>query len=200
MQSCHKKYHTTVQGQVINYGSRKPIADVKVFLQDGIGTSGSIVDGKTMGSGYAEVYTDSLGKFNISLEGEYEAFLGYMKDGYSSATDMMHSYPDGKTNNEILKMYADANFNPILQSKNTSYSTDTIFFDALTNSKTSTGWLNCTLNGIGPFSNIFSIDAPAIGDTYQFYTIKLTRNKIITTKTDSVFIKAFTTYRDTIYY
>lgn len=213
--SCvkNKEYHAIVRGKVINAGSKAPIDSVLVVLKDGISSGGGWFDlGNTSSDKKSYTYTDKEGFFELELIGEYSAYLGLSKKGYlyefneGGSVIGYKPFSDGLFENEILEMKADAWFNPILKSKEISNNTDTLFFEILSNHRSEydithgnpygiTGF-DREFYGIGPFTYSYR----SIGDTYQPFRMSLKRQGIKTIKIDSVYVKSFCTYEDTIYY
>jgi hypothetical protein len=213
--SCdeNKEYHTIVRGKVINVGSKAPIDSVLVVIRDGIPSGGGWFDlGNTSSDKKSYTYTDKNGFFEIELIGEHSAYLGLSKKGYlyefnEGGSVIGYKYFSNRVfENEILEMKADAWFKPILKSKEISHNTDTLFFEILSNHRSEydiihgnpygiTGF-HCEFYGIGPFTYSYR----SIGDTYLPFRIALKRQSIKTIRIDSVYIKSFDTYADTIYY
>lgn len=214
--SCekNKEYHTLIKGQVINAGSKASIDSVLVVIRDGIPSGGGWFDlGNTSSDKKNYTYTDKKGFFEIELIGEHFAYLGLSKNGYLYEFNEGGSiigykpFSNGVFENEILEMKANAWFKPILKSKEISNNTDTIFFEILSNHRSeydivhgnpysSTGF-GSEFHGIGPF---ITYSYGSIGDTYQPFKIELKRKGIKTVMIDSVYIKSFEIYTDTIYY
>ena len=207
-------YHTKISGTIINYGDRKPIAGVKVFIQEGISTSGSLLDDpNSKGEAYVETYTDSLGRFSLEIESELQPILFRVKEGYSPSTTSMGTaiLLGNKTYiNEVYEMLAEANFDPIIFSKNATVNDSVIFENIYNRYKKNNdnqiiGNDYLSINalryyyGIGSFRVYFD-EYPTTGDMYQPYRITLKRNGTTKEILDSVYIKAFETFKDTLYY
>jgi len=202
---------TTIEGTVINTGSRQPIDSVKVTVVDGRSGGDSFFGNiKTSGSGKIIVkYTGTDGKFSISIEGTspvlYLEKTGYefvvFSAGYGSS-DYFKSYKAGeKYKNEVLELWADSYFKPILKSKDQPYDDDNLWIVSLpyfTESKYDIYEDMYHFVGKGPF--LYNDYNGAIGDMYKKFKIKLIRNGITTEHKDSVFVKSLSTYTDTIYY
>jgi hypothetical protein len=212
LSSCKKNpapVITTIEGTVINIGSKQPIDSVKVTVVDGRSGSDSFFgSSKTSGTGKTVVkYTGTDGKFSISIEGS-SPVLYLEKTGYEfvyfreGSSDSFKEYNPGKKyTNEILELWANAYFNPILKGINCQ-SNDTVLFDVMFYNSLERAGFEHQYLGNGPFKYM-EWDAngyPGIGDKYLRYWFKYQIQGIWRAKIDSVFIKSFTTYTDTIYY
>jgi hypothetical protein len=208
--NCKKEQttpHTKISGHVYSTGSGKPIEGVKIYMYDGIGHSGGMVDlggGNTGGSSRRDsTVTDANGYFHIELDGE-EPVLYLFKQGYSfeyivdgAVIGIIPLYT-GESKNLEFEMDAWANFNPWFKgSKSLPY--DTILFDVLSKSGIKEGWLS-TFYGNGPHKFSSFDGYPTKGDKYKAYWLKYQINGIWHERVDSVYIPSFTTYTDTIYY
>jgi hypothetical protein len=199
---------TSIEGKVINSGSKEPVEGVLVTLQDGISSGGGIFETSNVGSGkQLTTYTIKDGSFKISIKGDYP-FLSLTKTGYhfnvlvEGALQNVKQYTAGGTyKNEILGLLAIAYFNPTFISKN-CIETDSIFFDAgnsIPLAFKKTGFLlfsnrpdKLNQGGKGLYAN---------GDFYYYYWMKYQIKGVWQPdRIDSVYIKSFTTYTDTIYY
>lgn len=206
--ACSKdhEYTTRVSGVVLNYGSKEPIDSVLIGLKDGVGASGfSVLPAST--DKRSVTYTDADGRFDIELSGEYGAFLFMEKEGYEFTNIEVKPYEDGDHDNEVLEMYAPAFFNPYFVS-NTTNKNFSIKMPLV--SKSTLGSSNYRFDfpggvyefeGEGPHQ-LGELFGPykGIGDTYIPYRMTVERNGKTTVNQDSVYIKSFETYRDTIYY
>jgi len=208
--ACSKKNETTtIEGKVLNIGSKQPIDSVQVFLRSGSPYSSSFLGGSTAGNGqYVSTYTDKYGYFKISMVGE-ELNLYLSKQGYrfvvfsvdGGSSDNFKSYNSGQHYvNEILELWADAYFKGEFKGQN-SVMTDSIYFDegkfveSLNVLRSRNHWNF----GNGPFSP-YNEGWIGIGDEYFAYWMRYQIHGVWHQKVDSVFIKSFTTYTDTIYY
>ena len=224
LSSCmDDEFTTTVSGKVVNFGSREPIEGAYVYLKDGVGSSGVVIyDGNTSSSKRSEVLTDANGEFTVSLTGEYEAFLSVGKEGYQEfivanegAAVGIKSYGfGGSYENQVLELKAEAGFNPLFVNTVPGQLTDSlIIFTDYTKPDVPANqlkdWLNTGWNTlcVGEQNcrvvSTASLDEHVIlttGDTYRVYQIAYTRNGQWETKIDSVYIKSFETFTDTIYY
>ena len=197
---------TTIDGHVINVGSKQPIDSVQVFLRFGSPYGSSFIGGSTGGNGhYVSTLTDKNGYFKISLTGE-ELNLYLSKAGYrfvvfsidSGTSNGFKYYNSGQNySNEVLQLWADCYFKAVFQGKN-SIDSDSIYFgegDFINYSK----MMNPYGYGNGPFSP-YGQGYKGIGDKYFKYWMKYQIKGIWHERIDAVFIKSFTTYTDTIYY
>ena len=214
---------TTVSGRVINFGSRQPIEGAIVQLKDGVGSDFFGVPGNTSSDKRNETVTDANGEFTVSLTGEHGPALGVSKEGYDFNPDWnsgvavgvkLYGRGGGEYQNEVFEMKAQAGFNPIFKSTVPVEPTDSlIIFSDYTKPDVPANelkdWLNTGWNHlyIGQQTSRFVPGAPAeeltkltTGDTYTPYQIAYTRDGQWYTKIDSVYIKSFEVYTDTIYY
>lgn len=197
---------TSIEGTVINIGSKMPVDSVEVIAVDGVSTYDTFFGtSNNSGSGrYVITYTDTNGKFNVNIKGNYPCIF-LVKDGYRfvvftyGSSENYKSYSAGKDyKNEILELWADAFFNPVLQGLS-CISSDSILFDVIYQN-TKVGF-NRLYYGNGP--NKYYEDSKGyktIGDKYTGFWIKYQTKGVWHERLDSVFIKSFTTYTDTIYY
>jgi hypothetical protein len=87
--SCSKdkaKYHTLVEGIVLDYETNEPITNVKVTLRDGdiYFDIGFYTNNGTYSDLKDTTYTDKNGRFRVELKKHItRARLGIVKDGYT---------------------------------------------------------------------------------------------------------------------
>ncbi len=202
--SCEKKVRTTttiVSGTVINAGSKQPIDSVKVTLLDGVSTAGEIISGNTTSGNKNVAYTDKEGKFRVEITGEYEAYIAFSKEKYEAPNGGLIKYfSKGIHDNEIFEMKAEAFFWPTISTtKLTSYTSFCpLYYD---DNNCWSGWSE-SWSGTQT-RKIYNVDLGGfrcIGDKYMRFKIEFLLNNEWNTKIDSVYIKSFETYRDTIYY
>lgn len=199
--ACKKddKTITTVQGTVINIGSKEPVDSVMVVALDGANNEKAQVI----------KYTDTNGKFIVNIEGNnpciYLVKDGYrfvvFSEGYGSSDNFKSFMPGGNYKNEVLELWADSYFKPILKSKNQPYDDDNLWIVSLPYfipSKYDIYEEMYHFIGLGPF--LYDDYHGAIGDMYKKFKIKLTRKGKTVEHMDSVYVKSLTTYTDTIYY
>jgi hypothetical protein len=206
--SCgKKKYHTVVTGKVINYGSKEPVAGVRVVLADGIATGGVNV-GSTSSDAKSETFTDINGEFNIELTGNHITYLYLFKEGYSfsysdgGASIGMRPYSAGSVNkNQVLELKAEAFFDgkfKILNgSKEDSLKIKVLEFDHNLGYYIENGFKR-ERDGVDHV--YFHVPLILAGHTYFIYEADLKKNGHWNSKIDSVFIKSFETFKDTIYF
>ncbi len=221
------EFTTHVSGKVVNRFTQEPIPDVYVLLKDGIGASGVIIiDSETASDKRSETYTDANGAFSLELTGSFYPALGASKVGYEFDPDWTdgvgegfksYALGGGSHENQVLEMETQAGFNPIFESTVPVNPTDSLIIlfqdtrrDLPANQikrRLNSGWN--TLYVGQQASRFISADtpeelnkpvAPTTGDTYTPYQIAYTRNGQWETKIDSVYIKSFETFTDTIYY
>ena len=216
------EFTTTVSGKVVNFGSGEPIEGARVILQDGVGTSGYGINSETSSDRRSRTLTDANGEFTVSLTGEFEAFLSVGKEAYQAfivanqgAAVGAKSYGfGGNYENQVLELKAEAGFNPIFESTVPVLPTDSLVIifqgtrrdlpaDQLRHGH-NIGW-NRTYVGqqTSRFITNVSLDEEVVlttGDTYAEYQIAYTRNGQWESKIDSVYVKSFEIFTDTIYY
>lgn len=201
--SCKKETSLTIiEGKVINAGSKIPIDSVLVTLQDGIGSANTIGSHQS-----TTTYTDKDGYFKISMKCE-APFLWLTKKGYEfvvmneGAGQSVKGYYPGLHKNEILGLWAQAYFNASFIGLNCT-STDTSVIGADEGNHVPLAWIKIGIvfTGKGPhFGNLSNNGLYAWGDKYFPYWIVYQIQGTWHEKVDSVYIKSFTTYTDTIYY
>jgi hypothetical protein len=193
---------STISGIVVNYGSLQPIDSVEVSVISG---NGGGQFGATAGSGEeVKTYTDKNGQFSITITGE--ALLLYLyKKKYRYDDEIFGAYKSYTAGinyqNEVLKLQAYARFDGYFQCKtclesDTSYIADFILIH--------NGQIldHGTELHLGNKVIEHGFQFPIIpGDTYKKYGIHNQINGVWQPLIiDSVYIKSFTTYTDTIYY
>jgi hypothetical protein len=219
--ACKKedeKIETTVTGKVINYGSGEPIDSVFIILLDGLpGTTNPFINldkGDSKEVSYNTVYTDKNGEFSIKVTGRQPRVTfapgkqGYeYEDPYPNIAIDYRDFEAGGVYYEEVKMKAEAYFNPVFAyDPDKGPATKVIWYKVNKNAegKLEKDYSYTTeFEGNGPFKycNICINDgAFSIGHTYFPYELEIHRNNQIETIIDSVFIKSFETYSDTIYY
>ena len=212
---------TIVSGIVINKGSIKPIEGIEVFLIDGIGSSGfTLINSQTTSGKETKVITNSKGEFVIEITGIYTPFLsvapplGY--DWWLYEGVGVRGFKPGSTNEGIvLEMIAYAQFCGIFKAK---YPADSLKIDILDYNDINKSHIfplsyknvcsdgKACIKADKPFymcgelgDDIFYHEGE-IGDKYLRFKLYIKRNNIWQSKIDSVYLKGFETYRDTIYY
>lgn len=201
--ACDNEHTTTIKGKVINLGSKEPIQGATVRLSDGLGLSGDFNVGFETSSGKSNVtLTNELGEFTISITGEYQATLSAGKDGYTydpRESDAVTGFPGGKHRNVVVSLAAPAGFYPTFV--NTSgddcealkvYTAD--FFSPKKFAKTP----DKEFTGKGPYKYETYKSKFFIGDTLTYYKIEFKRNGVWHEKVDSLVIKSFEEFRNTI--
>ncbi len=201
---CEKEEpETTISGVVVNYGTLKPIDSVLVTVISGAGKG---TFGDTKGSGNeVSVYTDKDGKFTINIKGD-NLFLYLRKDKYWYDEEIFgayKSYTAGTTNtNELFKLKAISYFEGLFYCKD-CLATDSVYLidGFYINNGVVTGGMGNELHiGNGPFDYGFRRRIRE-GDCYFEFGIKSQKKGIWQPLIiDSVYIKSFETFTDTIYY
>jgi hypothetical protein len=206
---CKKQTPTThVDGVVVNGGTKQPIAGILVVIQDGVGnnTSGLFPGSSNVGTGATQQITTGVdGKFNFTFKGE-EPVIWAEKEQYDfiNPNGAAEIYPliAGKMYNNLqLTMDAYAWFNPILKGRN-SINIDTVLVVGGSRLIPPMGGGYFTYLGNGPNKFGYTVKGLlASGDFYYPYGIKWQEYGVWQKgRIDSVYIKSFTTYIDTIYY
>lgn len=208
---------TIVEGIVVNSGTKKPVEGALVSLLDGASfSSGPFGIDADLSSGKVNrVETDKNGAFRVEITGVYEAFLVVSKKRYSfehiieGSTQGNRPFTEGLHENIVLEMDAEAFFAPVLKSKvrvregdwvsiEPSFYNDNGVYSRTGHIRECYGKDICDLY----YLVLFSEYRPHIskGDKYLLYQLKYRRDSVAYEKIDSVYIKSFETYRDTIYY
>ena len=194
--SCKKdKYNTIVSGKVIHSGTKLPIEGVTVVIANEVSFTPSHSDSSV---------TDANGNFSIELPNENGAWIHLRKVGYTfhysslnNVVGYLTSYPNGVTNNVVLEMYSEAIFKPILVGYSPTPN-DSLFFERLTYTKDHNGRMRA-YTGEGPFVP-YDNGGLIRGDVYTYYWLKYKSTGNWKESIDSVYVKAFETFTDTIYY
>jgi hypothetical protein len=195
-----EEYVTTVNGTVINFGSRQPMVGAKVTLTDGIGADWLMSGFSTSSSGYSVAYTDVQGKFSITLKGKHQAAFSvgmtdceYDPDWSDGVSIGVRGFSPGVHDNVICELRAYAWFNATLQAKPgataDSLKVSLLWYDILQSGR---GFDGQDFTGPGPF-RYSSLDKGmlVIGDRFLRYELKVHRNNAWTSTIDSVYIKSF---------
>ena len=201
---------TQVSGTVVNSGTKQPIAGILVVIQDGVGnnTSGLFSGSKNVGSGATQqITTGSDGRFNFTFQGE-APIIWAEHDQYRflNPNGAYEIYPmtAGKDYSNLqLTMDAYAWFNPVLKGHNCLQSDSVLVLGTrgyLPRGKGGGGYF--TYSGNGPSKFGYSGEGLiARGDFYCPYGIQWQEHGVWQAgRIDSVYIKSFTTYTDTIFY
>ena len=201
---CTKEIpETIIEGKVINAGSKQPVDSVLVTLQDGVNGGDSFFgSSNTAGSKTQQnTYTNKDGAFKISIKSN-SPYLSLTKIGYEfivmdgGAGQSIKYYQSGKVySNEILGIWASAYFNPILKGKNCTAKDSICFGDGIFSN-----FFSLRGYGNGPLKPYGGKGLSAFGDAFFRYWIKSQIRGTWHERIDSVYIKSFTTYTDTIYY
>jgi len=205
IQSCSKddEKTTVVSGIVIQSGNKQPLDSVRVTLRDGVSTANDpIFPGQTASGCKNVAYTDKDGYFRVEITGEYGPFISLAKDKYMPPYSGAIIPMKWGANNagKVFEMDAESHFEPTLFPINqTEHSTFCPLYydgDDVCQSGWTKEWDGTKIKVL--YDLIYGLDC--IGDKYLRYRLVYVRNGNTFTKLDSVYIKAFETYRDTIYY
>ena len=189
-----------VEGTVINVGTQLPIEGVKVVIANEVSFSPSHTD---------TTVTDANGNFSIELSNENGAWVHLRKIGWTFHSSSLNnvvgyqtSYPAGTTSGVKLEMYPEARFSGKFLSTNPLVD-DSLYFNHLTyfGSINYGGGGEILMRGLGPH-DIFDGDNGSLirGDLFYRFGINYTKNGVWHVKVDSVYVKAFEVFTDTIYY
>ena len=218
--SCKKKEGDyIVEGKIINAGNKEPIDSVSITLRGGYPyNSGPFLQGMNddpANDNYASTYTDKNGYFKLIIEDERQAYITWYKEGYNHGivtkngkelynnNDVVSISPYGKYF-VIIEYEAECSFFPIFKKLENNSIDDTLNIYLDTHYRRIPREFPLAYAeqyiGISPFN----YDNPRAytfkGDTYIYYKLKYTDNGEWHTKIDSVYVKSFETYTDTIYY
>ncbi len=78
-----------MSGRVIDFGTREPIENVRIYVQDGFTGSGPILNHDDIGEKEALTYSDENGEFSVEIKAENNPVL------YPSKTNEYWNYNDG---------------------------------------------------------------------------------------------------------
>ena len=218
--ACKKKQGDyIVEGIIINAGSKETIDSVIVGLRGGYPyNAGPFLQGmnnNTPNNNYAETYTDKNGKFKLIIENEAYAYITWYKKGYRKGI----VYRKGKeiyNNNGVasisrygkhfltIEYEAECSFFPVFKKLRNNSIDDTlnVYLDTRYRIIPRDFPLAYAEQyvGVSPFNYNNSRVYTFKGDTYTNYKLEYTENGIWHTKIDSVYVKSFETFTDTIYY
>ncbi|MGK0285646.1 MAG: hypothetical protein ACI9GM_000686 [Salibacteraceae bacterium] len=201
LSSCKKEVgNVIVEGRVINVGTQQPIEGATVVIENEVSFTPSHLD---------STFTNANGEFRIELPNEENAWIYLRKEGYTfhssslnNVTGYLTFYPVGTTSGVKLEMYPKAWFaakflstSPMIDDSlyymRLAYSTSVDYF----------GGGDRIFKGVGPFSASTNPDGSLIrGDLFFRYGLNYTKNGEWFVKVDSVYVGAFETFTDTIYY
>lgn len=217
LSSCKdKEYTTTIEGRVINFMTNEPVDSVYVRLKDGIASGGGWVNlggGNTSSGITSFAITDKDGYFKVSITGTHHAALFVTKDSDKGVTShRKHTswpkfYGGGYYKDEQFEILLPAFFKPFITFKGEVYETDVVYFEVLgkfhegdtdygKRSYYGTRW-DKTIKGGGDYREY---GYTGYGDDYTPYRFTITRDGVTREILDSVFIKSYETFSDTIYY
>jgi hypothetical protein len=206
---CSKTETSTVNGRVINAGTKKGIEGIKVFLRDGVASNSILgLGGETSSDAESMALTDENGAFSLTIEGNFGAqlsaagtdkYLWYTTNRQNSVSGHLISVPEGTTNNVVIEMRAESYFDVTIQNTQSTDSRDYNEIDFytyddpihrahLTNER---DWF-----GDRQFSTIKS----TVGDKWLRYQLRFFVEGNETRLVDSVYVPSFDTVFKTIYY
>jgi hypothetical protein len=201
LNECDEEYVTTVNGTVINFGSRQPMAGAKVLLTDGVAADVFLPAANTSSAAYSVGYTDSLGRFSITLKGKHQAsFSAGMKDceydpNWSDGISIgVRGFRPGVHDNVLCELRAAAWFNATLQSK-PGTTVDSLQIVLLSYNNIKSGFDGKDFKGPGPFRySPLDKGMMVTGDRFLRYELKVLRNSVWESAIDSVYIKSFDSF------
>jgi hypothetical protein len=198
--SCKKEVgNVIVEGRVINVGTQQPIEGVTVVIENEVSFTPSHLD---------STFTNANGEFRIELPNEEDAWIYLRKDGWTfhssslnNVTGYLTYYPVGMTSNVKLEMYPDAWFGGVFQNIIPVQSDTFCFKDLPYMTFINYGGSGNCFSRIGPYDVYDGGKGRLIrGDMFFRYGINYTKNGEWFVKVDSVYVGAFETFTDTIYY
>jgi hypothetical protein len=219
IQSCKKnkdKGDLIVEGKVINIGTREPIESVLVILYGGNPFSNPLMPGVNTyppNGNNDTAYSNRNGEFYLKLKDESAAYLGWIKDGYKNGKIIWYTDDDFKNISEgsgnkffksgtkyiIIQYEAECTFNPVFKKTGINSKNDTLIVSITTYNHPTSFSDPVVYVGKSPF--IFERDRGyCTGNKYFHFKLYYTDSGIWKTKIDSVYVKSFETYSDTIYY
>jgi hypothetical protein len=205
MIACTKKEekqpHTVVEGYVIHSGTKQPLDSVRVSIWDGIGTNTQ--------NNYDTTYTNAQGFFHIEVDGNEPVMFLYKKNysfEYSLDGAALGIIPltVGLHKDMKFEMDAWAYFKPSTLYCKDCEPNDTTWYGpgSIVNPP-----IHSAADGfyLGKGPNLIDYTKgdkgwPSKGDRYNYYWFYYQLKGIWHEKVDSVFIKSFATYTDTLYY
>jgi len=202
-----KQTITHVSGTVVNTGTKQPISGILVVMQDGVGnnTGGLFTGSSNVGTGATlQLTTGADGRFSFTFQGEAPVIWAehdqYRFLNPNGAYEIYTLAAGRDYTNLQLTMDAYAWFDPILKGHNCILTDSVLILGGdhyIPKAKGGGGYF--TFRGNGPNGGGYALIAR--GDFYYPYGIKWQEHGVWQAgRIDSVFIKSFTTYTDTIFY
>jgi hypothetical protein len=203
--------HTIAEGYVIHSGTKIPLDIVRVSIWNGMPCSDPLGcdESKKEEHYYNTTYTNSEGFFHIEIDGREPVMFLYKKD-YSFEFNIQGAVigiiplNEGENKNLRFEMDAKAFFKPSAIYCRDCSLNDTTWYGA---GNTVNPPIHPAADGFylgkGPNEINYSKGDngwPSKGDKFNYYWFYYQINGIWRGKVDSVYIKSFTTYTDTIYY
>lgn len=113
--SCIKenegKFHTVINGHILDYYTLEPIPNVFVSIKDGLAATGFIIIDPMATNLSDTAYTDQNGAFQVELhDHSYNVILGIYVDGYLleryflEDNSQWHSFPPGVYPNYTIRL------------------------------------------------------------------------------------------------
>jgi hypothetical protein len=202
-----------INGKVLNSGTKLPIEGVWVYLTDGYPSGGFLDTGDKHRhtNNRDSSLTDSSGYYKLSIHA-YEPVLSLYKEGYSfeyhfegAVIGIVPLNPGLNYADFNLEMNASAFFDPIFQNKYKNEDDILKFFDINPDTFARINGfddkvLHLSHFGYSPFRPYEDYPMPVVGDKYHIFLLEIERSGKEFITPDSVYIKSFTTYTDTIFY
>jgi gamma-glutamylcyclotransferase (GGCT)/AIG2-like uncharacterized protein YtfP len=204
---CSKTETSTVNGRVINAGTKKGIEGIKVFLRDGVASNSILgLGGETSSDVESMALTDEEGAFSLTIEGNFGAqlsaagtdkYLWYTTNRQNSVNGHLISVPEGTTNNVVIEMQAKSYFVVTLQNTQSKTHRDYNSINFYTYDEPVT--LAHLINEGSWFGDrVFTITKLVVGDKWLRYKPRFFVDGIENTIIDSVYIPSHDTVRRNI--
>ena len=205
LQACKDKTigNFIVKGKVINITSKEPIDSVMVVLYGGNPLSNPMMQGFNSNPPKGNndtTYTDKNGEFRVEVKRESAAFIGWVKKGYRNGNINGGNKFWGPGIYDITIEYvAECTFHPFFKKRALNNQDDTLRVYITSYSYPKSYVLQEIYYGKSPFKLNHDLGYCA-GDGYFHYKLEYKENNSWSEKIDSVYVKSFQAFSDTIYY
>ncbi|WP_235295968.1 carboxypeptidase-like regulatory domain-containing protein [Portibacter marinus] len=188
-----------MSGRVIDFGTREPIENVRIYVQDGFTGSGPILNHDDIGENEALTYTDENGEFFVEIKAENNPVLfpsksreywNYNEGGLVQSGEIFTRGEDHKDIEIILRGKAYLNF----RAESDNEQADSIKFLGYLEYPS----LSSRYQSKG--KNYDIIEGFAYANSYYTYDFRYKRDGVWTSILDSIYIPLGETRGDTIYY
>jgi hypothetical protein len=204
---CSKTETSTVNGRVINAGTKKGIEGIKVFLRDGVASNSILgLGGETSSDVESMALTDEEGAFSLTIEGNFGAqlsaagtdkYLWYTTNRQNSVNGHLISVPEGTTNNVVIEMRAVSYFEVTIQNTQSTSSQDINHIGYFTyDSPVGEEFFSSDFSWWGDL--MVSHGMLAVGDKWLYYQLKFFVDGAEHNIIDSVYIPSHDTVRRNI--